>query len=104
MGSRRSASHPFVGSSVMDELLRRLDWSSTPIGTPDRWPGTWRAALRMCLDSFVPMVVLLGKDYLMVYNDACIPVVGGKHPRCLGKPAAKEWPWSMFSPEKCGNA
>ncbi len=93
MRSRRhSVSHPFVGSSVMDGLLRNIDWSATTIGTPDRWPGTWRAALRMCLDSFVPMVVLLGKDYLMVYNDACIPVVGGKHPRCLGQRAAMEWP------------
>jgi len=76
----------------MDALLRRFDWSATSIGTPDTWPGTWRAALRMCLDSLVPMVVLLGEDFLMVYNDACVPVVGGKHPRCLGRPAATEWP------------
>ncbi len=92
MRPRRKESHPFVGTSTMDGLLRKIDWSATTIGSPDRWPGTWRAALRMCLDSFVPMVVLLGKDYLMVYNDACIPVVGGKHPRCLGKAAATEWP------------
>src|SRR3954468_3492921 len=46
----------------------------------------------MALDSFAPMVLLLGEEMLMVYNDACVPVVGGKHPRCLGKPAATEWP------------
>jgi signal transduction histidine kinase len=91
-----SAFAPFVGNSHMDELLRRIDWAATPIGTPDKWPGTWRAALRMCLDSFVPMVVLLGKGHVMVYNDACKPVVGGRHPRCLGREAATEWPeiWS----------
>jgi signal transduction histidine kinase len=80
----------------MDSLLARFDWASTPVGTPDKWPATWRAAMRLCLDSFVPMVVLLGKEYVMVYNDACMPVVGGKHPRCLGRQAATEWPeiWS----------
>ena len=98
MGSRRTVSHPFVGNSVMDTLLARFDWTRTPVGPPDKWPATWRAAMRLCLDSFVPMVVLLGKEYVMVYNDACVPVVGGKHPRCLGRPAATEWPeiWSSI--------
>lgn len=98
MKDRRRSIHPFVGSSMMDGLLGRLDWAKTPVGTPDTWPGTWRAALRMCLDSFVPMVVLLGEEFLLVYNDACVPVVGGRHPRCLGKGAAAEWPeiWSSL--------
>jgi signal transduction histidine kinase len=98
MKSRASAVPPFVGRSTMDGLLRRIDWAGTSIGTPDKWPGTWRAAVRMVLDSFAPMVLLLGEEMLLVYNDACIPVVGGKHPRCLGKGAAAEWPeiWSSI--------
>ena len=94
----RVAFGSFVGNSHMDELLRRIDWAATSVGTPDKWPGTWRAALRMCLDSFVPMVVLLGKEHVMVYNDACVPVVGLRHPGCLGRPAATEWPeiWSSI--------
>jgi signal transduction histidine kinase len=98
MTTRRAVIAPFVGNSVMDGLLREIDWSRTSVGTPDAWPGTWRAAVRMCLDSFVPMVVLLGPEFLMLYNDACIPVVGGKHPRCLGKSAPFEWPeiWSSI--------
>ncbi|MEJ0034530.1 MAG: ATP-binding protein [Gammaproteobacteria bacterium] len=98
MSSRRTVSHPFVGNSAMDSLLARFDWAGTSVGSPDKWPATWRAAMRLCLDSFVPMVVLLGKEYEMVYNDACVPVVGGKHPRCLGRPAATEWPeiWSSI--------
>jgi signal transduction histidine kinase len=92
MKPRAPVVHPFVGNSAMDALLRRIDWAHTSIGTPDKWPGTWRAAVRMVLDSFAPMVLLLGEEMLMVYNDACIPVVGGKHPRCLGEGAALEWP------------
>ncbi len=98
MKTRAAAAHPFVGNSALDALLRRIDWAQTSIGTPDTWPGTWRAAVRMVLDSFAPMVLLLGEEMLMVYNDACAPVVGGKHPRCLGKGAAAEWPeiWSSI--------
>jgi signal transduction histidine kinase len=96
--TRRPIVPPFVGNSGMDALLRGIDWATTSVGAPDCWPGTWRAAVRLCLDSFVPMVVLLGRDFLMVYNDACVPVVGGKHPRCLGKSAPEEWPeiWSSI--------
>jgi signal transduction histidine kinase len=92
MKSRAPVVHPFVGRSSMDALLREIDWASTSIGSPDQWPGTWRAAVRMALDSFAPMVLLLGEEMLMVYNDACIPVIGGKHPRCVGKYAPGEWP------------
>jgi signal transduction histidine kinase len=98
MRSRAPVVHPFVGNSTLDALLRGIDWGKTSVGTPDTWPGTWRAAMRMVLDSFAPMVLLLGEEMLMVYNDACAPVVGGKHPRCLGKPAPAEWPeiWSSI--------
>ena len=92
MKPRAPVVHPFVGRSTMDALLREIDWAHTSIGSPDTWPGTWRAAVRMVLDSFAPMVLLLGEEMLMAYNDACIPVIGGKHPRCLGKYAPGEWP------------
>src|SRR5262245_44696959 len=98
MKPRASVVHPFMGNSTMDGMLREIDWADTSIGTPDKWPGTWRAAVRMVLDSFAPMVLLLGEEMLLLYNDACAPVVGGKHPRCLGKGAAAEWPeiWSSI--------
>lgn len=94
--ARGQAMPPFVGRSVVDELCRGIDWARNPVGTPDTWPPTWRAAMRMALDSFMPMVLLFGKEFVMIYNDACIPVVGGKHPRCLGGSAPAEWPeiWS----------
>jgi signal transduction histidine kinase len=92
MASRRNAAHPFTGRTAMDALMRRFDWSQTPIGTPDTWPGTWRAAVRLSLDSPFPMVTLLGKDYIFLYNDATIDIVGGKHPAILGQPTASAWP------------
>lgn len=92
MNPRSSASSPFVGKSILDGLLRKVDWSKSSVGVPENWPGTWRAAARMCLDCAFPMVILLGEDFRMLYNDAAIPVIGGRHPGCLGKSAALEWP------------
>jgi signal transduction histidine kinase len=91
MASRRTASHPFTGKTTMDELMRRFDWSKTSIGTPDTWPGTWRAAVRLSLDSPFPMVTLLGEEFVFLYNDATIDIVGGKHPAILGQSTATAW-------------
>jgi signal transduction histidine kinase len=91
MASRRNASHPFTGKTAMDERMRRFDWSKTSIGTPGTWPGTWRAAVRLSLDSPFPMVTLLGEEFLFLYNDATIDIVGGKHPSILGQSTASAW-------------
>ncbi len=91
MASRRGAAHPFTGKTTMDELMRRFDWSKTAIGTPDTWPGTWRAAVRLSLDSPFPMVTLLGEEFLFLYNDATIDIVGSKHPVILGQGTASAW-------------
>src|SRR5690606_14039308 len=91
MASRRGALDPFTGKTTMDGLMRRFDWSKTAIGAPHTWPGTWRAAVRLALDSPFPMVVLLGEEFLFVYNDATIDIVGGKHPAILGEKTGSAW-------------
>src|SRR5687767_10441263 len=91
MKSRRSSVHPFVGHTKMDALLREVPWAATSIGVPEKWPGTWRAAARLCLDSSFPMVLLLGEEFLFVYNDVVIPIVGGKHPDIVAQPTGTAW-------------
>lgn len=91
MKSRRAAASPFVGQSTMDALLREFPWSKTSVGAPERWPDTWRVAARLCLDSAFPMVVLLGEEFLFLYNDAVIPITGAKHPEIIGQPTGNAW-------------
>jgi signal transduction histidine kinase len=76
----------------MDELLRQFPWAKSSIGAPETWPDTWRAAARLCLDSAFPMILLLGEEFLFLYNDPVIPLTGGKHPHVLGMPAPTAWP------------
>jgi signal transduction histidine kinase len=76
----------------MDDMHREYPWAKTSIGAPESWPDTWLAAARLCLDSSFPMILLLGQEYLFLYNDAVIPLTGGKHPQVLGMPASQAWP------------
>ena len=73
--------------SVMAEQFARFDWSATPLGPIAGWPDPLRVSAQLCLDSPLPMTVGWGADYLMIYNDGYIPILGSRHPDALGRPA-----------------
>ena len=83
---------PFLSSGgEMGGLIRRKDWSTTPLGTPDTWPQSLRIAVSILLNSQFPMFVWWGKELTTIYNDAYIPIAGEKHPSLLGKPGNEAW-------------
>ncbi|MEU4778487.1 SpoIIE family protein phosphatase [Micromonospora sp. NPDC023633] len=94
----------FASGGEMGDLLRRLDWSAHPLGTPDRWPTTLCAAIGMMLASSAQIVVFWGEDELAFYNDAYRPAIGDKHPDVLGRPAREHWAetWSVLGPLLAG--
>ena len=76
----------------MDRLFREFDWSGTSIGAPERWPMSWRNAVRIALDSSFPAAIALGPELLYFYNDAFIPVGGPvRHPAAIGQPVRAVW-------------
>jgi PAS domain S-box-containing protein len=82
---------PFRGGGVMGERLRGVDWARHPLGPPEGWPLSLRAAVRLMLNSRYPMFVWWGPELYNLYNDAYIPVLGQRHPDALGQPAAEVW-------------
>jgi len=81
------------GGGEMAEAIRRHDWSRSPLGPPSGWPATLKMAISTCLSSRFPMVVWWGRELLMLYNDAWLPILGAtKHPSGLGRPGAESWP------------
>jgi signal transduction histidine kinase len=85
--------HFLDGGGAMADIIRRRDWSDSPLGPPETWPGALKMAVGTCLSSRFPMVVWWGPDLLMLYNDAWIPILGeSKHPAGLGRPGAESWP------------
>jgi PAS domain S-box-containing protein len=89
----------FPGSGVMATQMREHDWSRSPLGPPENWPPSLRIATRICLTSRFPMLVWWGPDLRMIYNDAYLPLMGGKHP-ALDKPGAGVWSdiWDIVGP------
>ena len=80
-----------AGDAGMRRLVLETDWSSTPLGPPDRWPRSLKTALEICLGSRFPMFIWWGPQLINLYNDAYAPILGRRHPEALGKPARELW-------------
>ena len=81
----------FAGGGELGELMRRYDWSASPLGSVATWPRALKTAVRIMLTSRQPMFVWWGDQLINLYNDAYKTIVGGKHPRALGQPASAVW-------------
>ena len=84
----------------MAERIQRYDWSSTPIGAIDTWSQSLRTTVGLLLNNRFPMLLWWGDQYISIYNDAYIPVLGSKHPWGLGKPVRECWSeiWHILQP------
>jgi signal transduction histidine kinase/ActR/RegA family two-component response regulator len=65
-------------------LLRvAVDWNGKP------WPDSVRVAVDLMLGARFPMFAAWGAERRLVYNDACIALLGERHPGALGQPLAQ---------------
>ncbi|MGH8910111.1 MAG: ATP-binding protein, partial [Egibacteraceae bacterium] len=83
----------------MAARMRAHDWAASALGAAEGWPQTLATAVRICLTSRFPMVVLWGPDLRFFYNDAYLPLLGDKHP-ALAKPTEEIWGeiWHIIGP------
>jgi hypothetical protein len=84
----------------MGERIRAFDWASTSLGAIENWPESLRTAMSLCLKSPFPTLIYWGSEFLYIYNDAQIPVVGNRHPHALGRPFKEARPeiWPVVRP------
>ena len=80
------------GGGETGALVGAFDWSKTPLGPISGWPQSLRTAVDVVLRSPVPLVMLWGRDGIMIYNDAYSVFAGGRHPRLLGSKVLEGWP------------
>src|SRR5689334_2374850 len=88
--TRHSSSWP-VGPGEMAECIRRIDWSTTPLGPIAGWPPHLRTAVDICLALPLPAAILWGEKRLQIYNDAYRAIARDRHPTILGHPALENW-------------
>ncbi|GAA4927933.1 hypothetical protein GCM10025331_09150 [Actinoplanes utahensis] len=70
-------------------LVHSFDWSGTSLGPITGWDPAVRAAVELVLASPVPMLLTVGEDCLVIYNDAYAEALDALHPVALGRPAAR---------------
>jgi signal transduction histidine kinase len=82
-----------AGGGETGELIRSIDWRTTPLGPASKWPQSLRTSLSICLSSRFPIALYWGRQYVMLYNDDLLPMVGAnKHPWAMGRPAFEVLP------------
>ncbi len=75
----------------MSAMIAVRDWGDS-LGPVADWPPSLKIIVGFLLRSAVPMVLLWGKDGIMIYNDAYSAFAGGRHPELLGKKVREGWP------------
>ena len=89
-----------AGGGEMGALMRSIDWAKTPIGPVATWSPALRTILRLLLVNRFQLFLWWGPHYVQFYNDASWPILGAKHPRSMGQPAAECWSeiWHVIGP------
>lgn len=81
-----------VGGGECGDLVRSLDWSTTPLGSIDTWPVSLLANVNTMLNSPIPYVFMCGSKGVLIYNNAYAAFAQDKHPAILGMNVAEAWP------------
>jgi len=88
------------GGGDMGDLIRKKDWSNTPLGPVESWSPTLRVIVQLLLANRFPQLLWWGPEFYCLYNDAYIPILGSKHPWALGRPNSEVWHeiWDTLRP------
>ncbi|MGE5374754.1 MAG: PAS domain S-box protein, partial [Bacteroidota bacterium] len=92
--------HLLPGGGEMGGRIRSFDWSKTPLGPIPAWSPALLTTVRIVLANRFPILLWWGPQYISIYNDAYIPILGEKHPRALGQPVQECWKeiWHILQP------
>jgi signal transduction histidine kinase len=85
----------------MAKLMRRTDWSTTPLGPVEQWPPALRTTVQIMLSSRYSMWMAWGPDLTFLYNDRyAAETLHAKHPWALGQTATEVWReiWPTIGP------
>ncbi len=100
-GERDPVAAVFSADSEVGADLARVDWESTPLGSPRRWPQSLQTAVDILLSSRFSMWMAWGPELTFFCNAAYRrDTLGRKYPWALGRPAREVWAeiWDDIGP------
>src|SRR3954465_12991869 len=68
------------------------DWSRTPLGPRQQWSPSLKLIVATMMASQFPMALRWGPEFVIIYNDGYLPILGEKHPEALGARFRQIWP------------
>ena len=68
------------------------DWAATPLGPREQWSPSLRLIVDTIMASQFPMALRWGPEFVVIYNDGYLPILGEKHPQALGARFREIWP------------
>ena len=85
----------------MVDALRAADWGQSVLGPIERWSASLRGAVESVLDSPSARLLTWGPDFITIYNDAYVPVLGLDPQNGTGRPFAQFLPnmWLKIEPQ-----
>jgi signal transduction histidine kinase len=75
----------------MAKLIRKIDWSRTPLGPKPSWPQSLRTVVSLVQGSSSPISLVWGPGHVQIYNDGYWPICGAKHPSSMGQDFRECW-------------
>lgn len=72
-------------------FIRDYDWASTALGAMEAWPAELRQNVFSIMQNNQPRLLVWGEHGVFIYNEACVPIFGDKHPSSLGSPWYVAW-------------
>ena len=74
------------------DRIRACDWSATPLGPESAWPPALCTAVDMLCNSPLPMLLVWGRELILIYNQGFARLAGEHDPGAFGKPVRQVWP------------
>lgn len=87
------------GGGRSGELVRSIDWATTPLGPLHAWPISLRTIVSSILSSAFPAAIGWGPQLITIYNDPFRAILGEK-PEAMGRPFSDVWSeaWDTIGP------
>jgi serine phosphatase RsbU (regulator of sigma subunit) len=90
----------FDSSGPLGRAYAAVDWDRSPLGPVSSWSDTLLGVVDVMMSTRFPITLLWGPEFVLVYNDAYVPLIADKHPEALGRPAREVFPeaWDVIGP------
>jgi len=83
--------NPNLALTAHQRRVAEFPWEDTSMGPVESWPTVLRLAVSASMLNPDPRCLYWGPEFLAIYNEACIPLFGQKHPFALGKSPWISW-------------